>query len=225
MLITSVVVAVLAYLAWLPVARARWLTSAVLVVLIVLAVGTVALAAWQPRAAVEAHVLLFLGTAVVLLVARSVQRRRLREGGEAEKPAAWPWPWRLAVGSALFIACCCLPAAAWDGNDDGYLPSVADLGPLPDDITVPDAAGDTECGFGGCAVGYRLVCRPGERSDEVVRRMWDHLTEQGWPPPENGRSCRPIGWLLDTRETCVLTGTSEGQAELTLTGGRPLHPA
>jgi hypothetical protein len=100
------------------------------------------------------------------------------------------------------------------------VPSVQELGPLPMGLAIRGEGGDAECGTGRCAVSYALVGRAGESADQVTRRMWDHLVSKGWPAPDGGRSCRPVGWLLDTRETCVAISTAEGVPRLTLEGGR-----
>ncbi|HWJ08561.1 MAG TPA: hypothetical protein VNS46_04240, partial [Nocardioides sp.] len=76
MLVASVVT-VVAFLAWLTVARMPWLTGAVLAALTLLAVLSLTLTAVQPRVAVEARLLLFLGVAATLLVAGEMQRRKL----------------------------------------------------------------------------------------------------------------------------------------------------
>ncbi|MGS2619823.1 hypothetical protein ACVCAH_35890 [Micromonospora sp. LZ34] len=213
----AALVTVLAFLVWLTVARLRWLSVVVLAVLALLAAATVTLAAVQPRAAVEARLLLFLGVAATLIVGRWVQRRRLGGGDRVR----WRWPYRIGVGLALVIACGCMPALAWDVNDDGFVPSVREVGPLPGGLAIRGTGSDPECGTGGCAASYRLVGQPGEPADQVARRFWDHLVGQGWPAPTGGRSCRPVGWLLDTRETCVVISTAEGVARLGLEGGRP----
>ncbi|MEU1689181.1 hypothetical protein [Micromonospora sp. NPDC005707] len=214
------VVALVAFLVWLTVARLGWLTGAVLVALTLVAAASVTLAAVQPRAAVEARLLLLVGVAVTLLVAVKAQRRRLGDRVDDDR-AGRRWPYRIAVGLALFVALGCIPVAAWDFNDDGFVPSVQELGPLPGGLAVRGAGGDAECGTGRCAVSYPLVGRAGESADQVARRMWDHLVGEGWPAPDGGRSCRPAGWLLDTRETCVAISTDDGEARLTLEGGRP----
>ncbi|MGC3862441.1 hypothetical protein ACPSM1_19930 [Micromonospora chersina] len=219
MLVASVVT-VVAFLAWLTVARMPWLTGAVLAALTLLAVLSLTLTAVQPRAAVEARLLLFLGVAATLLVAGEMQRRKLGDTGDDDR-AGRRWPYRIAVGLALFVAVGCIPAAAWDFNDDGFVPSVQELGPLPGGLAARGAGGDSECGVGRCAVSYLLVGRPGEPADQVARRMWDHLASKGWPEPEGGHSCRPVGWLLDTRETCLSISTADGAARLVLEGGRP----
>ncbi|MCP3785453.1 hypothetical protein NLX85_19000 [Micromonospora sp. A3M-1-15] len=219
MLVASVVT-MLALLAWLTVARLPWFTGVVLVALTLVAVASITLAAVVPRAAVEARLLLFLGVAVTLLVAGEMQRRKLADSGDDDR-AGRRWPYRIAVGLSLFVALACIPAAAWDFNDDGFVPSVQDLGPLPDGLAIRGAGGDSECGTGRCAVSYALVGRPGESADRVARRMWGHLASRGWPAPDGGHSCRPAGWLLDTRETCVSISTADGAAGLTLEGGRP----
>ncbi|SCL51213.1 hypothetical protein [Micromonospora chersina] len=219
MLVASVVT-MLALLAWLTVARLPWFTGVVLVALTLVAVASVSLAAVVPRAAVEARLLLFLGVAVTLLAAGETQRRKLAASGDGDR-AGRRWPYRIAVGLALFVALACIPAAAWDFNDDGFVPSAGELGPLPGGLDLRGAGGDSECGTGRCAVSYALVGGPGESADEVARRMWGHLTSRGWPQPDGGRSCRPAGWLLDTRETCVEISTADGAARLTLEGGRP----
>ncbi|MET7808450.1 hypothetical protein [Micromonospora chersina] len=219
MLVASGVI-VVAFLAWLTVARLPWLTGVVLVALALVAVASITLAAVQPRAAVEARLLLFLGVAVTLLVAGEMQRRRLADSGDDDR-AGRRWPYRIAVGLALFIAVGCIPVGAWDFNDEGFVPSVQELGPLPAGLAVRSADGYSECGTGRCAVAYPLVGRADESADEVARRMWDHLVSVGWPAPDGGRSCRPAGWLLDTRETCVEISTAEDGARLTLEGGRP----
>ncbi|MFG3301778.1 hypothetical protein [Micromonospora chersina] len=216
MLVASVVT-VVAFLAWLTVARLPWCTGVVLVALILVAVASVTLAAVQPRAAVEARLLLFGGVAVTLLVAGEMQRRRLGDDDRTSRR----WPYRIAVGLALFVALACIPAAAWDFNDDGFVPSAQELGPLPGGLAIRGAGGDSECGSGRCAVSFALVGRPGESADQVARRMWGHLASIGWPAADGGRSCRPAGWLLDTRETCVEISTAEDGARLTLEGGRP----
>ncbi|MGV9804940.1 hypothetical protein [Micromonospora chersina] len=219
MLVASVVT-VVAFLAWLTVARLPWFTGVVLVVLILVAVASITLAAVQPRATVEARLLLFLGVAVTLLVAGEMQRRRLADSGDDDR-AGRRWPYRIAVGLALFVALACIPAAAWDFNDDGFVPSAEELGPLPGGIGLRGAGSDAECGTGRCAVSYTLVGGPGESAEEVARRLWGHLASKGWPQPDGGRSCRPAGWLLDTRETCVSISAADGAARLTLEGGRP----
>ncbi|TYB39788.1 hypothetical protein FXF50_05305 [Micromonospora sp. AP08] len=219
MLVASVVT-MLAFLAWLTVARLPWLTGVVLVALTLVAVASISLAAVVPRAAVEARLLLFLGVAVTLLVAGETQRRKLADSGDDDR-AGRRWPYRMAVGLALFVALACIPAAAWDFNDDGFVPSARDLGPLPGGLAVRGAGDDSECGTGRCAVSYALVGQPGESAEQVTRRMWNHLVSNGWPEPDGGRSCRPAGWLLDTRETCVEISTAEDGARLTLEGGRP----
>ncbi|MGY0002298.1 hypothetical protein [Micromonospora sp. I033] len=217
MLFASVVILV-AFLVWLTVARLRWFTGMVSVALILVAAASLTLTAVQPRAAVEARLLLFLGAAVTLLVAGEGQRRTLGDSGDDHRRR---WPYRVAAGLALVVALCCFPAAAWDVNDDGFVPSVRELGPLPGGLAVRGAGGDSECGTGRCAVSYRLAGRAGEPADQVARRVWDHLVSRGWPAPEGGRSCRPVGWLLDTRVTCVAISTADGAARLTLEGGRP----
>ncbi|WP_262285817.1 hypothetical protein [Micromonospora sp. MA102] len=219
MLVASVVV-VVAFLAWLTVARLPRFTGVVFVALALVAVASLTLAAVQPRAAVEARLLLFVGVAVTLLVAGERQRRALGDTDDDGR-AGRRWPYRIVVGLALFVAVACIPGAAWDFNDEGFVPSVQELGPLPDGLAVRSAGGDLECGTGRCAVAYPLVGRAGESADQVARRMWDHLVSVGWPAPDGGRSCRPAGWLLDTRETCVEISTAEGGARLTLEGGRP----
>ncbi|MEU2170668.1 hypothetical protein ACH47V_31615 [Micromonospora chersina] len=219
MLVASIV-AVVAFLAWLTVARLPWFTGVVLVALTLVAVASITLAAVQPRATVETRLLLFLGVAVTLLVAGEMQRRRLADSGDDDR-AGQRWPYRIAVGLALFVALACIPAAAWDFNDDGFVPSARELGPLPGGLALRGAGGDAECGTGRCAVSYALLGRPGESAEEVARRMWSHLASRGWPQPDGGRSCRPVGWLLDTRETCVSISTTDGAARLTLEGGRP----
>ncbi|MFI7284644.1 hypothetical protein ACIBOV_30735 [Micromonospora chersina] len=218
MLVASVVT-VVAFLVWLTVARLPWFTGVVLVALILVAVVSITLAAAQPRAAVEARLLLFLGVAVTLLVAGEMQRSRLADSGDDR--AGQRWPYRIAVGLALFVALACIPAAAWDFNDDGFVPSARELGPLPGGLALRGAGGDAECGTGRCAVSYALVGRPDESAEEVARRMWGHLASRGWPEPESGNSCRPVGWLLDTRETCVEISAADGAARVTLEGGRP----
>lgn len=219
MLIASVVTMV-AFLAWLTVARRPRFTGVVLVALTLVAVASITLAAVQPRAAVEARLLLFLGVAVTLLASGEMQRRKLGDTGDDDR-ARRRWPYRIAVGLALFVALACIPAAAWDFNDDGFVPSVQELGPLPGGLALRGAGGDSECGTGRCAVSYALVGGPGESAEEVARRMWGHLASRGWPQPDGGGSCRPAGWLLDTRETCVSISTADGAARLTLEGGRP----
>ncbi|WP_433288896.1 hypothetical protein [Micromonospora sp. CA-244673] len=213
------VVALVAFFVWLTVARLRWLTGVVLVALTLVAAASVTLTGVQPRAAVEARLLLLVGVAVTLLVAVKAQRRRLGDRGDDDR-AGRRWPYRIGVGLALFVALGCIPVAAWDFNDDGFVPSVQELGPLPGGLAVRGAGGDAECGTGRCAVSYPLVGRAGESADQVARRMWDHLVSEGWPGPDGGRSCRPAGWLLDTRETCVAISTDDGEARLTLEGGR-----
>ncbi|MGK5445078.1 hypothetical protein ACSNN7_25070 [Micromonospora sp. URMC 105] len=217
-MLLAVVVAVVAFLAWLTVARERRLSAVVLAVLLAVSVGTAALAAVQPRAAVESRVLLFLGVAATLLVARETQRRRYRDARAGRR-----WPYRIVVGLALVIAVGCVPGWALDRNEDGFVPSVRELGPLPADLTLR-ADGPGECGHGGCAAGYRVAGRPGEPAEQVARRMWEHLGGRGWPAANGGRSCRPVGWLLDRRETCVWISSPQGAVELILSGGRP-YPA
>jgi hypothetical protein len=216
----AALVTVVAFLVWLTVARLRWLTGVVLLALIMVAATSVILGAVQPRAAAEARLLLFLGGAITLLAARKVQGRRLRDRGDDHR-ATWRWPYRIAIGLALVVALGCLPAAAWDFNDEGFVPSVQELGPLPGGLAIRGTGADAECGTGRCAVSYSLVGQPIQPPDQVARRMWDHLAGRGWPPPAGGRSCRPAGWLLDTRETCLAIDTAEGIARLTLEGGRP----
>ncbi|GGR77651.1 hypothetical protein GCM10010169_22410 [Micromonospora fulviviridis] len=219
MLVASVVTMV-AFLAWLTVARLPWFTGVVLVALTLVAVASITLAAVQPRAVVEARLLLFLGVAATLLVAGEMQRRRLGDTGDDDR-AGRRWPYRIAVGLALFVALGCIPVAAWDFNDEGFVPAVQELGRLPDGLAVRSAGGYSECGTGRCAVAYPLVGRADESAEQVSRRMWKHLVSNGWPAPDAGRSCRPAGWLLDTRETCVEISTAEDGARLTLEGGRP----
>ncbi|MET8832855.1 hypothetical protein ABZV78_02915 [Micromonospora sp. NPDC004540] len=120
-----------------------------------------------------------------------------------------------------FVALGCIPAAAWDFNDDRFVPSVQELGPLPGGLAVRGAGGVAECGTGRCAVSYRVAGRAGESAEQVARRMWDHLLSKGWPTPDGGRSCRPVGWLPDTPRTCVAISTAGDAARLTLEGGRP----
>ncbi|MEU9828450.1 hypothetical protein [Micromonospora chersina] len=219
MLVASVVT-MMAFLAWLTVARLPWFTGVVLVALTLVAVASITLAAVQPRAAVEARLLLFLGVAVTLLVAGEMQRRKLAGSGDDDR-AGRRWPYRIAVGLALFVALACIPAASWNFNDDGFVPSAQELGPLPVGLALRSAGAGSECGTGRCAVSYALVGGPGESAEEVARRVWNDLTSVGWPAPDGARSCHPAGWLLDTRETCVEISTAEDGARLTLEGGRP----
>ncbi|MFG2169168.1 hypothetical protein [Micromonospora chersina] len=139
MLVASVVT-VVAFLAWLTGARLPWFTGVVLVALALVAVASITLAAVQPRAAVEARLLLFLGVAVTLLVAGEMQRRKLADSGDDDR-AGRRWPYRIAVGLGLFIAVGCIPVAAWDFNDEGFVPSVQELGPLPEGLAVRSAGG------------------------------------------------------------------------------------
>ncbi|MER6590950.1 hypothetical protein ABT214_03615 [Micromonospora purpureochromogenes] len=217
-MVLASIVAVVAFLAWLTVARLRWLTGVVLAALLLVALGIVALAAVQPRAALEARVLLVLGAAATLLAARVIQRRRL--GADENGGPRWRWPYRIAVGLALVIACGGVPLGAKAVSEDGFVPSVRELGTLPEDLALR-GDGPEECGQGGCAVRYRVAGRPGEPAEQVAGRMWKHLAGRGWPAGDGGRSCRPVGWLLDNRETCVWLSTPEGVARLTLSGGRP----
>ncbi|MFG1676964.1 hypothetical protein [Micromonospora sp. NPDC049282] len=207
-----------AFLVWSSVARLRRLTALVTVALVLIAATGLALTAVQPRAAVEARVLVLLGAAGTLLVARAAQRRRL--GDHDREPGYRQWTYRIGVGLALAAGCGCFPLAAWDAGDDGFVPSVHDLVPPPDGLAVR-GGGDTECAPSRCAVSYRLVGGASEPADRVAGRMWEHLARRGWPPVEHGWSCRPVGWLLDTRQTCITISTDDGTARITLEGGRP----
>ncbi|SCL63963.1 hypothetical protein GA0070604_5099 [Micromonospora eburnea] len=218
MLFASVVTMV-AFLVWLTVARLRWFTGVVLVVLTLVAAASLTLAAVQPRAAVEARLLLFLGVAVTLLVARVVQRAGSataattgRAGaGRTGSGSVWRWSSPSAASPQLHETSTTMGSyrryRSWAGCRAG--------------LPFGGTGSDSECGTGRCAVSYRLVGRPVEPADQVAQRMWDHLVGQGWPPPDGGRSCRPVGWLLDTRETCVAISAGKGVARLSLAGGRP----
>ncbi|GGR77677.1 hypothetical protein GCM10010169_22450 [Micromonospora fulviviridis] len=105
-------------------------------------------------------------------------RPRARLNGDDDR-AGWSWPYRIAVGLALFGVLGCIPAAAWDFNADGFVPSVRELGSLPGGLAIRGAGGDSECGTGRCAVAYPLVGRADESADQVARRMLDNLASRG----------------------------------------------
>ncbi|WP_052745008.1 hypothetical protein [Micromonospora sp. HK10] len=190
----------LSVVVWWRVARTRRIGWIVGLVLLGWAVIAAAVVVAFPRAQAELSVGYLPVAVSIIAVGRAVERRRL---GRAERPRG-SRAYGMAVVLASFVACVCAPFSFYTFNSEPFIPSADELLPVPAGLnaTVEEPVG-TACGSGACGRFITVTGRPGQPASGVYEQVRQHLASRGWRLGNDGRSCRPTGWLLDQRSLCV----------------------
>ncbi|MEV4627824.1 hypothetical protein AB0J90_16205 [Micromonospora sp. NPDC049523] len=209
--------AALPALAWLLGARTRRVGWIVGLALVGWLATLILLVAVFPRAGAEAVLGSLLGAALIVAVGHAVEDRRV--GGTT--PVRGAGLRRFSMASAIGVTGVCAPLVILGLNTDPFIPSADELLPVPAGLVASvDRTDGTSCGSGVCDVSVSVRSGSGQPVGEVQRLVRDHLSARGWRLDDDGRSCRPAGWLLDRRTTCVDVRQNAALVRVTIEGHR-----